>query len=251
MAKSAPVPGDPNETSLPFSPFSKFVLGGTAVVVLIAGLIRARHGGAWDNFDSTTLLYLSVPAALALVSNAKSLKVGSGGIEWERLERRVENVAARLQTTEQTVEATQLAVASGVGKKESQPHKAVASGQHQMHSANDDPLAAEYAGRTRDNGRVISAQVSRVPGVTDWFRITARVSPDVDAPPLAGPVVFLLHPTFTNPRQVVQPGPNGSARLELVAWGAFTLGAEADNGATRLGIDLSKLTSAPAEFRSR
>jgi len=63
-------------------------------------------------------------------------------------------------------------------------------------------------------------------------------------------VQFYLHPTFANPVQTV-PVRYGVARLDLKAWGSFTAGAVADEGKTRLELDLSTLKDAPKEFRER
>ena len=42
---------------------------------------------------------------------------------------------------------------------------------------------------------------------------------------------------------------DGRAALSLETYGAFTVGAAADNGGTRLGLDLATLKSAPKRFR--
>jgi hypothetical protein len=68
--------------------------------------------------------------------------------------------------------------------------------------------------------------------------------------PMNGLVQFLLHDTFPNSRPVV-PVVDGVAELPLEAWGAFTLGALADGGKTKLELDLSKERSFPLLFRSR
>jgi hypothetical protein len=39
--------------------------------------------------------------------------------------------------------------------------------------------------------------------------------------------------------------------LKLTAWGAFTVGVLADEGRTKLELDLSELEDAPEDFRSR
>jgi len=64
-------------------------------------------------------------------------------------------------------------------------------------------------------------------------------------------VQFFLHDTFKNDRPIVTVGPNGAAELKLTAWGAFTVGAIADDGRTKLELDLQTLEDAPVEFRGR
>ena len=65
-----------------------------------------------------------------------------------------------------------------------------------------------------------------------------------------GSVQFFLHDTFANSKPVVAVGPNGVAELTLDAWGAFTVGAIADFGLTRLELDLAELDEAPSSFKS-
>jgi hypothetical protein len=48
-----------------------------------------------------------------------------------------------------------------------------------------------------------------------------------------------------------QSAEKGAATLEIAAYGAFTVGVEANHGKTRLEIDLAELESAPRLFRSR
>ena len=67
-------------------------------------------------------------------------------------------------------------------------------------------------------------------------------------------VVFHLHPSFRRAEDTL-PLIKGSASLELVAWGAFTVGAEVlDRSAqqiTKLELDLATLADAPDTFRNR
>jgi hypothetical protein len=63
-------------------------------------------------------------------------------------------------------------------------------------------------------------------------------------------VVFHLHPTFRASVKTVKVR-ESKATLRLSAWGAFTVGAIADEGATRLELDLATLPDAPKEFRER
>jgi hypothetical protein len=66
--------------------------------------------------------------------------------------------------------------------------------------------------------------------------------------PLRGITRFHLHPTFI-PSVVPVVAEEGIARLERLAYGAFTVGAEVDDGATQLELDLAEDSNAPQEFR--
>jgi hypothetical protein len=59
-----------------------------------------------------------------------------------------------------------------------------------------------------------------------------------------------LHPSFKNEKEIIKVI-NGKAENKLISYGAFTVGVEADNGATRLELDLAELPDAPRIFRER
>jgi hypothetical protein len=94
--------------------------------------------------------------------------------------------------------------------------------------------------------RTLSATVKAVPGAGEWFEIDLLVA-SAD-PPLEGDVVFFTHPTFPEPYEKVR-AVNGEARLQLFAYGAFTVGVLADDGETMLELDLATLPDAPKAFR--
>ncbi|QND24515.1 hypothetical protein HB774_34575 (plasmid) [Rhizobium leguminosarum bv. viciae] len=72
-----------------------------------------------------------------------------------------------------------------------------------------------------------------------------------DAKPLEGDVTFYLHPTFAEPVYVVR-ATNGRAILEEChAYGAFTVGISANQGKTKLELDLATDEKLPAWFRRR
>lgn len=114
----------------------------------------------------------------------------------------------------------------------------------------DDPQKGRWGKESSRNGRQLTAIVKRKEGSYSLFTLALKVSSIDPLRPLQGSVVFHLHNTFPNPNPVIYVT-NGEATLSLVAWGAFTVGAEADGGATALELDLSKLTDAPEVFKAR
>lgn len=112
----------------------------------------------------------------------------------------------------------------------------------------DDPQKGQWGGRSIANNRSLSATVSPLALGNDYFLIRIAVQSLDENDPLTGSVRFHLHPTFANSTPLV-PVRNGKAELELVAWGAFTVGAEADGGATPLELDLADI--GPLAFRNR
>jgi hypothetical protein len=69
--------------------------------------------------------------------------------------------------------------------------------------------------------------------------------------PLKGDVYFYLHPNV--PENACACTRRWQKRVETIvsAYGAFTVGAVADNGQTKLELDLATLPDAPPEFRKR
>ncbi len=114
----------------------------------------------------------------------------------------------------------------------------------------DDPVKGRFGGRSSHNGRSLSAVSTGGSEEKGYLTLEFVVAPEPKEEPVAGDVVFHLHPTFR--RDVVQvPAKNGRATLSRWAWGAFTIGAEADGGATRLELDLAKESHLPKWFRRR
>ena len=115
----------------------------------------------------------------------------------------------------------------------------------------DDLWKGQFGRRRSANHRKLSATVRPIRGDRNYFNVVLTVAPTVDSAPLTGPVCFFLHDTFPKYRRIVSPSANGVAALEINSWGAFTVGALADGGKTRLELDLSEDPSFPGLFRSR
>lgn len=113
----------------------------------------------------------------------------------------------------------------------------------------EDPQKGCWGGRPESNSRRLSARVAALDD--GWFLVQLQVaSTDPAKHPLSGKVRFHLHDTFPVPTPEMAVA-KGVATIELRVYGAFTVGAEADEGATRLELDLSTLETAPQEFRER
>ncbi|MEA2205452.1 MAG: hypothetical protein QOE77_2228 [Blastocatellia bacterium] len=113
----------------------------------------------------------------------------------------------------------------------------------------DDPHKGQWGGRAERNGRVLSAKVSQ--DEKNWFYVQLKVaSANPSKKPLTGQVTFHLHPTFS-PDKVTVEVINGIAEYDLYSYGAFTVGAVAENGKTRLELDLAALPEAPKRFKDQ
>jgi hypothetical protein len=111
----------------------------------------------------------------------------------------------------------------------------------------EDPHKGQWGGASKANGRELTAVVKKI--TEDWFSIELQVR-RIGGEPLTSPVIFHLHPTCDPAKVKVKPVID-RAPLSVSAWGAFTVGVEADEGRTRLELDLSNLKTAPKRFRER
>jgi hypothetical protein len=119
-------------------------------------------------------------------------------------------------------------------------------------AASDDPQKRQWGGKEEENGYRLGARVDQIEDSPDWFSLELKVA-FIEKGAAAGEKVrFHLHPTFRKAEADV-PIEEGEATLHLVAWGAFTAGAEVFDAKGQqlatLELDLSKLPSAPKAFR--
>lgn len=112
----------------------------------------------------------------------------------------------------------------------------------------EDPNKGQFGGQSIANGRKLRAIRTDGSQEEGWLEFQFVVEPLAGTPPLAGSVVYHLHPTFRNDT-VVQSVKLGKAILKRWAYGAFTVGVVADNGQTRLELDLAEESSLPLWFR--
>jgi hypothetical protein len=117
----------------------------------------------------------------------------------------------------------------------------------------EDPNKNQFGGKPIAGGRKLSAQVKPFPGSTELFLICSSVISIDPARPLIDdtPVTFYLHDSF-NQKENQKLVKNGTAVLEFVSRGAFTMGAvvhEAQD--VPLELDLAKdVPDAPQAFTS-
>lgn len=114
----------------------------------------------------------------------------------------------------------------------------------------DDPQKGRFGGKARSHGRCLTAFLDEAPPNARFYQVHLEVSRfDASTPALEGSVEFYLHDTIkpTVQRVAVQ---DGVARLSLLSFGAFTVGAIADGGATLLELDLAEDPRFPENFRN-
>jgi len=110
-----------------------------------------------------------------------------------------------------------------------------------------DQQKGQWGGKPERNRRRLKVENIRERPSACEFELVVEPA-DAQAPPLEGEVRFHLHQTF-NPSVITRKVENGRATRKIFAIGAFTVGAEADDGKTRLELDLAELPEFPQWFR--
>lgn len=113
----------------------------------------------------------------------------------------------------------------------------------------NDPQKGKWGGKAESNGRKLDANV-RESSIKDWFSLSLDVVSTDNNKPLEGDVIFHLHPSLPAIDQTIK-AENGIASLQLLVYGAFTVGVECDNGQTQLEIDLAEIPNVPQLFKER
>jgi hypothetical protein len=114
-----------------------------------------------------------------------------------------------------------------------------------------DPWKGQFGGQARRNEVELAALLNPMHIRDGYVAVDLRLR-GVSAPArarLAGKTARLyLHPSFPDPLRMVVLDAMGEVRLPLIVWGAFTVGAQLDDG-TLLELDLAQLANAPPAFQ--
>jgi hypothetical protein len=212
------------------------------VMLPVPGYSLARDGysGALPYF----MLALGLGLVAFLFPRLQNLSIGPGGLTFALRE-----VQQNLTTIIEQNNTTQ-GVSAGTGGKGGEATRPQARFKLAAPAApEDDPQKGQWGGQAENNLRRLSATVTESP-IPGFYEVTLKVVSLNKDLPLKGLVKFHLHPTFQNPSPVIA-AQNGEAVLQLpYVYGAFTVGAEADEGKTKLEYDLAEDKSFPKAFRA-
>lgn len=197
------------------------------VISILAATAMLFHLNKWGDvqFDNYSLILLAIAVVPWLSAFIQSLTVNKDGFD------------IKMREIEMKADAAKDAALLGTGGKDKSTSRLSKGSPNTTNP--DDPQKGMWGGKSINNGRTLSAKVERIPDEDFYRRVIFRVESNDAAKPLNGKVTFYLHPTFKK-SEITVPVTNGAAELSLVAWGAFTVGAEADNGQTKLELDLAK-----------
>ena len=117
---------------------------------------------------------------------------------------------------------------------------------------NTDPNRGKFGGTPEANGRILEAKIEPAAGPRSAAcNVVLSVRSTDPANPLVGQVEFYLHPTFGTRAQYDVPVVNGVASDKITSWGVFTVGAVADDGKTRLELNLADVDGGTPKFYSQ
>ena len=118
--------------------------------------------------------------------------------------------------------------------------------EHYIFKTDDDTLKGKFGGKNNVANLLLDAKVEAIPN--DLYKIRIILSSTDAANPIIGNVKFFLHHTF-NPNFRVVKAENGKAKLTVISYGSFTLGAEYEG--KRLELDLADLEGVSEEFKEK
>ncbi len=215
-------------------------------------------------------LLLALKALIYRIETAEKVVVTKDGLTVEGLVKKVDEAQKTADYAQKDVQA--LALTGGAGNKEvferirikketeKQSKKSVRPVAEDIKNVTreenvplapdpDDPQKNQWGGNPKNNNRELRAVVTELPGNIPLYRIELTATSANTFYPLTGKVKFHLHPTFPNSSPEIDVV-NGKAVLSLLSYGSFTVGAEADNGATRLELDLANVEGTSEHFRN-
>lgn len=222
---------------------------GLAILTALAGLLRVALVRPWSEaLNDQALKYFAVAGGLLLLRKVKSISFGDTKVEMQELKQAVETLKEDVtelgEETKTTASVAQhLSVPSGaqsgdVGATSSvQPSasegtntKARSRWDRKLGNAENDPWKGVFGGKAENKHRRLRADVVESKNNPGWYRVRLWVgSTNPDKHPLTDRVRFFLHDEFPSHKPFI-PVSRGQAELRLHAYGAFTVGALADDG---------------------
>lgn len=230
-------------------PFDQYIQWGLLAVAATCVFAAVMHGVWPERFDEGTAMFLALAVVALVVREIGKFK--GFGLEFEKVQKDVQNLREGVADVEKKVDVIEAAAplpgrtnrAAQLAMRMHVPEAGEAE-----HIWASDPNKGKFGDSPEANGRILRASIEPAAGSTSaGCRVTLLVESTDPAKPLMGEVEFHLHPTFPRPcRKVIAKG--GVAKTDFTSWGAFTVGAVADNGETRLELDLVSVPGGTDKF---
>lgn len=242
MKPSAPVPtGEPKD---PYpEPAWRIAIGVSAAVAILLGATLLSSDVSTRVSEHTVRLVvvgLSPWLVLLLFPFVKSI-----GVDGVVLRDRVETANQRMDALERAV-----ALPGRPGPTaEPAPQAPAAKTRERKETWDEDPNKGRFGGSPAANGRVLEARLRPKAGPRSRAcEVDIEIRSTDAQRPLEGEVKVHLHPTFGRYTTYSITAKKGRASDTFVSFGAFTVGVEADGGATRLELDLMDVPGGTTAF---
>ena len=229
-----------------FSKPIQFGLFGVAGVSVVCAVL---HGFFPVQLDKTTVMFLAVAVVALVIHQITEFK--GFGIE---VKKDVKQLKKDLRGVESSVGDLEKGVGPG-SKTAIAPtpaalpaNEAAGTTKTRPMDAND-PNKGRFGGLPESDGRRLTATIEPIAGPkSSLCLVKIRVVSTDPARPLTGKVKLYLHPTFGQwwSNEIEVKG--GVAEMIIRSYGAFTIGAEADEGKTRLELDLMDVPGGTKRF---
>lgn len=272
-----------NPPAPPMTPLDKAMRYGLFVVAAACVLAGIARSLGFRQFDETSMKFFGVGAAILVLHQFTKIKLP--GVELERV-REVARAAAKSQAEESVApiakrvelfekesplpgkkdpELADVSAALALGTSASvaptpsgaTPAKAATASAARPETAaanlsvNDwesDPNLGRFGGSPRANGRELSAVIEpAIDGRSAACDVTLTVVSTDPSRQLTGRITFYLHPTFGRSKRTAI-AKDGKAGISFTSWGAFTVGVEADDAATKLELNLMNVRGGTNAF---
>ena len=224
-------------------------IGASIIVPIFLEITQSRVlQGLQDYKLNDYILFISF-CVLAAITSTRFISSVSDSV-LSRLDKAEGDAKEAKQKADTLIKATQQ---RGGTQKVSETTKQLIRGSNlETVSANlDDPRKGKFGGKREDENFKITVDKIPDPSIKGWYNLTYIVSAkDPSRKKLEGEVVFHLHPTFKPDVETVKVI-NGVAKLNRIAWGAFTIGVEILSTGSKLELDLSEEPDLPDDFKKR
>ena len=213
-----------------------------AVIHMFSPMVLSKESDI--RVDSSTLLLLSFSVLPWIFPFIKSLKWGDLEVQFRDLQAQVNGVERKVDV----IEDQGLLPGRPDTKHKKTKHKLTAE-LIKTDDWNTDPNKGKFGGRSEWNGRALSAVIEPAAGPRSAAcHVTLSVVSTNQERPLAGTVTFHLHPTFGKYAKYTVPVTDGMATDTITSWGVFTVGVDADDGETKLELDLASVRGGTDKF---
>jgi type II secretory pathway pseudopilin PulG len=224
-------------------------IGASLIVPIFLEITQSRILQGLEDYKLNDYILFISFCVLAAITSTRFISSVSDSI-LSRLDK-AEGVAKEAQQKADTlIKATQQ---RGGTKKVSETTKQLLQESNlETVSANlDDPCKGNYGGKREDENFKITVDKIPDPSINGWYNLTYVVTAkNPSQKKLEGDVVFHLHPTFKPDVETVK-AINGVAKLNKIAWGAFTIGVEILSTGSKLELDLGDEDDLPDDFKKR